>query len=230
MTEFTQIEKNIHQIKRQIAHYAGQYSGAAQNIQLLAVSKTKSIKSIKQAYTAGQRHFAETYLQEALLKIEQLHELDIHWHFIGHIQSNKTRDLANHFQWVHTVDRFKIAQRLSSHRDESLPALNICLQVNPANEASKSGVQLEQLQELAEAVQPLPNIRLRGLMCIPEKTQILEMQRAIFKPVTQAFNQLNARGFNLDTLSMGMSNDMQAAIAEGANMLRIGTAIFGARD
>ena len=230
MSQVINIAKNISQIQQKISRYAEKYPSADKAVQLLAVSKTKPVELIKQAYEAGQTDFGENYLQEALQKISQLRALDITWHFIGSIQSNKTRDLANYFQWVHSVERLKIARRLSEQRAPELPPLNICLQVNSGNEMSKSGVRLDDLPQIAQQIAQLPNIKLRGLMAIPEKAETFEQQRAIFKPLRQAFEHLNANGLALDTLSMGMSNDMEAAIAEGATMVRIGTAIFGARD
>ena len=230
MSQLINISENIQQIQKNIDACVNKYSDSAQHVQLLAVSKTKPIESIQQAYACGQKDFGENYLQEALQKISQLQSLNINWHFIGSIQSNKTQELANHFHWVHSVDRLKIARRLSQQRDPKLPPLNICLQVNSANETTKSGVNLDELPELTKAVSQLPNLTLRGLMAIPEKTNSIEQQRAIFRPIRIAFEQLNERGFKLDTLSMGMSNDMEAAIAEGATIVRIGTGVFGKRD
>ena len=230
MSQVINIAKNINQIQQKITDYTQKYPNTGKAVQLLAVSKTKSAELIKQAYQTGQIDFGENYLQEALQKISQLNSLHITWHFIGSIQSNKTQDLANYFQWVHSVDRFKIARRLSEQRNPDLPPLNICLQINPGNEMSKSGMRLDELPEIAQQIIQLPNIKLRGLMAIPEKAETFEQQRAIFKPLRQAFEQLNSNGLELDTLSMGMSNDMEAAIAEGSTMVRIGTDIFGARD
>jgi PLP dependent protein len=231
MSQVINIAENIQQIQQKIANYCDKYTGPDTHVQLLAVSKTKPAELIEQAYQAGQRDFGENYLQEALLKISQLNSLrNINWHFIGSIQSNKTKDLAAHFQWVHSVDRLKIARRLSEQRDPDLPPLNICLQINSNNETSKSGISLGELPQLAVEISQLPNLKLRGLMAIPEKAESLEQQRAIFNPLHKAFEQLNANGLKLDTLSMGMSNDMEAAIAEGATIVRIGTAIFGRRE
>ena len=197
---------------------------------MLAVSKTKPAEDIRSAYNAGQRCFGENYLQEALQKILSLHDLAIEWHFIGAIQSNKTRELAENFAWVHSVDRLKIARRLSQQRPESMSPLNICLQVNISEETSKSGLLLPELGALVAEVVQLPNITLRGLMAIPEKADTLSAQRATFAKIQQAFNTLQKMHAELDTLSMGMSNDMEAAIAQGSTILRIGTAIFGARN
>lgn len=229
MSQVINIAKNICQIKEKIDVCTKKYPGANKAVQLLAVSKTKSIELIKQAYEAGQTEFGENYLQEALVKISQLANTNINWHYIGSIQSNKTRDLANYFQWVDSVDRLKIARRLSEQRNPALAPLNICIQVNVDNEASKSGVSLDELPQLAQQVACLPHLKLRGLMAIPVQASTLQQQRAIFKPLHDAFLQLNASGLELDTLSMGMSNDMEAAIAEGATIVRIGTAIFGER-
>ena len=230
MPNSVNISKNIGQIQQKIADYATKYGRSANDIHLLAVSKTKPASDIKQAYQAGIHDFGESYLQEALEKITELAELDICWHFIGSIQSNKTRDIAQHFNWVHSVDRLKIAQRLSEQRSTELPDLNICLQINLSDEASKSGIKLSQLNQLATQIKTLPHIKLRGLMAIPAKKDTLKEQRDLFHQMQQLLNSLNQQGHQLDTLSMGMSNDLEAAIAEGATMIRIGTAIFGARD
>lgn len=194
---------------------------------LLAVSKTKPAAAIRQAFAAGARDFAENYLQEALEKQAELTDLPLIWHFIGPIQSNKTKPIAEHFSWVHSVDRLKIAERLSAQRPAHLPALNICLQVNISGEASKSGCSPDELPALAQAVTQLPNIRLRGLMTIPEPTEDPLEQRAAFARLRELQSSLN---LGLDTLSMGMSDDLEAAVAEGATWVRIGTALFGARD
>ena len=229
MPQSTNIEDNIRQLQKDIAHYSHQYSRTPASTLLLAVSKTQPAESIQQAFHAGQKDFGENYLQEALTKISQLQTLDINWHFIGSIQSNKTRELANHFQWIHSVDRLKIARRLSEQRDPKLAPLNICLQINAASETSKSGISLDELPDMAQDIAQLPNLKLRGLMSIPIKADSLEQQREIFKPIADAMKQLNQRDFDMDTLSMGMSNDMEAAIAEGATIVRIGSAIFGTR-
>ena len=202
-------------------------------VQLLAVSKTFGADAVLEAIAAGQLAFGENYLQEALDKIEAVAAAapgaGVEWHFIGPIQSNKTRPLAGHFDWVHTVDRLKIAQRLSEQRPEGLPPLNVCLQVNISGEASKSGVAPEELSDLARQVALLPNLRLRGLMAIPEPETDVSKQRAAFAQLRALLEQCNAEGLQLDTLSMGMSADLAAAIAEGATIVRIGSAIFGAR-
>ena len=230
MPEKPNIELNIQQIRQKIAHYCDKYRRSAEDIQLLAVSKTKSADLITQAYKLGQVAFGESYLQEALEKMTALQQLDIQWHFIGHIQSNKSRDIASQFDWVHSVDRYKIAQRLNDQRPPEQPALNICLQVNINRERAKSGVSIEQLEPLVYQVNQLERLNLRGLMAIPVKTDSLDQQRQNFKKIRQALEHLQQKYPKLDTLSMGMSNDMEAAIAEGSTMLRIGTAIFGRRE
>lgn len=198
-------------------------------VQLLAVSKTFPADAIREAVAAGQTAFGENYLQEAEAKIAALADAGLEWHFIGPIQSNKTRPLATHFDWVHTVERLKIAQRLSEQRPSDLSPLNVCLQVNISGEASKSGVSPAELPELARQVAALPHIRLRGLMAIPEPETDASKQRAAFAQVRALFDQLKGDGYALDTLSMGMSGDLAAAIAEGATIVRIGSAIFGDR-
>jgi pyridoxal phosphate enzyme (YggS family) len=206
-------------------------SGQSQgSVRLLAVSKTRPADDVMALYIAGQRDFGENYLQEALQKQSLLAHLDIAWHFIGPIQSNKTRDIARYFNWVHSVDRLKIAQRLDQQRPEGLPPLNICLQVNVDNEASKSGFKLAELTGVIQSIIGLKNLRLRGLMAIPKADKTMVEQRSSFKKVAQAKDELNAQfDLRLDTLSMGMSGDLEPAIAEGATIVRIGTAIFGAR-
>ena len=200
-------------------------------IALLAVSKTISADVLREAYAAGQRAFGENYLQEALDKMAALADSapGIEWHFIGPIQSNKTRPIAENFAWVHSVDRLKIAQRLSEQRPAHLPPLNICIQVNVSGEASKSGCAPQDLAALAHAAAVLPGLRLRGLMAIPEPASSEAEQRRPLRQLRELAEQLRAEGLALDTLSMGMSADLAAAIAEGATMVRIGTAIFGER-
>ena len=197
------------------------------SIHLLAVSKTKPAAALREAYAAGVRDFGENYLQEARAKQLELADLPLSWHFIGPIQSNKTRDIAEHFAWVHSVDRLKIAQRLSEQRPAELPPLNICIQVNVSGEASKSGCTPADLPALANAISALPRLKLRGLMAIPEPTEDRAEQDAAFATVRQLQENLN---LGLDTLSMGMSHDLESAIAQGATWVRIGTALFGARD
>ena len=198
-------------------------------VQLLAVSKAQSAANVREAYAAGQQDFGENYLQEAISKQALLEDCNITWHFIGPIQSNKTQLIAQHFQWVHSVDRLKVAERLASARPASLPPLNICIQMNSSDEASKSGVEADALFVLAAAISQLPNLKLRGLMAIPAPTKDLAKQRAQFKIVKDAFMSLQQQGFKLDTLSIGMSDDYVAAIQEGATIVRIGSAIFGLR-
>jgi pyridoxal phosphate enzyme (YggS family) len=196
-------------------------------IGLLAVSKTKPAEALREAYAAGLRDFGENSLQEALGKQAELSDLPLCWHFIGPIQSNKTRAIAENFAWVHSVDRLKIAQRLSEQRPAELPPLNICIQVNVSGEASKSGCAPQDLPALANAINALPNLKLRGLMAIPEPTEDRAAQSAAFATVRNLLDSLN---LPLDTLSMGMSHDLEAAIEQGATWVRIGTALFGARD
>jgi pyridoxal phosphate enzyme (YggS family) len=227
MTDITsrllQVQKRIEQTARACGRERG-------SVQLLAVSKTRPADDIREAHAAGQQAFGENYLQDALPKIAELADLGLEWHFIGAIQSNKTRDIAQHFDWVHTVERDKIARRLNDQRPEGASPLNICLQVNISREESKAGVGPDEVLSLARAVSELPNLRLRGLMAIPAATDDVEVQRAAFRALRECQQQLVAEGFELDTLSMGMSDDLEAAIAEGSTMVRIGTAIFGPRN
>lgn len=228
------IAENLEQVRQAIADAARAAGRDPSGVQLLAVSKTFGADAVISAADAGQQAFGENYLQEAIDKIAQVKalrpELALAWHFIGPIQSNKTRPVAEHFDWVHAVDREKIARRLSEQRPAHLPPLNICLQVNVSGEASKSGVAPEELPALAQAVATLPNLRLRGLMAIPEPADDYESQRKPFALLRALQAQLAAQRMPTDTLSMGMSADMAAAIAEGATIVRIGTAIFGKRD
>ncbi len=221
------IAENIAKVGVRIREAAQASQRDCAAVGLLAVSKTKPAAAIREAFAAGVQDFGENYLQEALEKQADLSDLALTWHFIGPIQSNKTKPIAEHFAWVHSVDRLKIAQRLSDQRPAHLPALNICLQVNVSGEASKSGCNPDELPELAQAVTQLPNLRLRGLMTIPEPTDDPSEQRAAFARLRELQQSLN---LGRDTLSMGMSHDLEAAIAEGATWVRIGTALFGARD
>lgn len=198
-------------------------------MRLLAVSKTWPAERVREAAAAGQQAFGENYVQEGVVKVEALAGLGLEWHFIGPLQSNKTRLVANSFAWVHSIDRLKIAERLSEQRDVHLPPLEVCIQVNVSGEESKSGVAPDDLPDLARAVAALPRLRLRGLMAIPEPTSDVALLRARFACLRQLRDQLNAGGLQLDTLSMGMSDDLEAAIAEGATMVRVGKAIFGSR-
>ena len=225
----TTISNALQAVRERIARAAVQSGRTPASISLLAVSKTFGPDLVRAALNEGQRAFGESYLQEAVPKITALADLPIEWHFIGPLQSNKTKSIAQTFAWVHGVDRAKIAQRLAEQRGPHLPPLNICLQVNVSGEASKSGVAPPQLTALAREVASLPHIKLRGLMVIPAPTEDVEAQRTAFRQVRVLFEQLNAQGFALDTLSMGMSHDLEAAIQEGATIVRIGSAIFGER-
>ncbi|WP_421551498.1 YggS family pyridoxal phosphate-dependent enzyme [Pseudomonas yamanorum] len=221
------IADNISLVSERIRAAAQASQRDADSVHLLAVSKTKPAQAIREAYAAGMREFGENYLQEALGKQAELTDLPLSWHFIGPIQSNKTRAIAENFAWVHSVDRLKIAQRLSEQRPADLPPLNICIQVNVSGEASKSGCTPADLPALAEAISALPRLKLRGLMAIPEPTDDRAEQDAAFSTVRDLQASLN---LGLDTLSMGMSHDLESAIAQGATWVRIGTALFGARD
>jgi hypothetical protein len=228
------IRQNLQAVRQRIHEAADSAQRDEHGILLLAVSKTFDADAVIDAAGAGQRAFGENYLQEALDKIATIRaarpDLPLEWHFIGPIQSNKTRPIAEHFDWVHSVDREKIAQRLSEQRPAALPPLNICLQVNISGEASKSGVMPGDVIAVARTIAALPRIRLRGLMAIPEPEPDEAQQRVPFRQLRALFDQLRAEGLPLDTLSMGMSADMPAAIAEGATIVRIGSAIFGTRD
>ncbi len=221
------IATNIAKVGTRIREAAQAAGRDPDEVLLLAVSKTQPAEAIREASEAGLRDFGENYLQEALEKQAKLADLSLVWHFIGPIQSNKTKLIAEHFDWVHSVDRLKIAQRLSDQRPGHLAPLNLCLQVNVSGEASKSGCEPQAVRELAQAIAALPRLRLRGLMAIPEPTDDPAEQRAAFARLRQLQNELD---LELDTLSMGMSQDLEAAIAEGATWVRIGTALFGARD
>ncbi len=225
----TTIAERLHAVCARIeaAESAAERPPAA--VRLLAVSKTWPAEAVREAALAGQRAFGENYVQEGVDKVEALRELGLEWHFIGPLQSNKTRAVANAFDWVHSIDRLKIAERLSAQRDVHLPPLDVCIQVNVSGEASKSGVAPDAVAALAQAVAALPRLRLRGLMCIPEPTEDLALLHARFALLRSLRDELNARGLGLDTLSMGMSHDIEAAIAEGATIVRVGTAIFGER-
>src|SRR3954470_4908936 len=199
------------------------------SVTLLAVSKGQSGAAIDSAASAGVEHFGENFLQESLPKIAALSGRELTWHFIGRLQANKTRPVAEHFAWVHGVDRLKLAERLAAQRPSGFPPLNVCLQMRVGGEASKGGVDATELPALARAVQALPNLRLRGLMCMPPAETDEQRQRAWFREARQLFDSLNEAGLGLDTLSMGTSADFPAAIAEGATIVRVGTAIFGPR-
>jgi pyridoxal phosphate enzyme (YggS family) len=224
------IPENISTVRQQIRCAAARYARAETSVTLLAVSKTQSAERVRQAYEAEQRHFGENYVQEGLEKIQALQLDGLVWHFIGPIQSNKTRDIATHFDWVHSVDRAKIAQRLNDHRSSEREPLNVCVQVNISEEVSKSGVALQDAETLCEQLTQLPNIRLRGLMAIPAPRTDFQQQRSAYRPLRELFERLSGRFEHFDTLSMGMSNDIEAAIAEGSTMVRVGSAIFGIRE
>jgi len=223
------ISEGLQAITARISAAAAAAGRALEDIQLVAVSKTFPPECIRAAFACGQRAFGESYVQEALEKINDLNDLPLEWHFIGPIQSNKTRAIAETFQWVHSVDRLRVAQRLSDARPALLPPLQVCLQVNISGEASKSGVASAEVALLAEQVSHLSNVRLRGLMTVPRPTDDQEAQRAAFRSMRELLGSLRARGIALDTLSMGMSDDLEAAIQEGATIIRVGRAIFGER-
>ena len=225
----TTIASNLQAMRDAITAATVKAGRDSSEVKLLAVSKTFAPEALREAYRAGQRCFAESYVQEALDKIAALKDLTLEWHYIGPIQSNKTRAIAENFSWVHSVDRLKIAERLSEQRPAHLPSLQLCLQVNISKESSKSGAALEEAGALANAIAKLPNLKLRGLMAVPEPTDDVVAQRLPFAQLLKLRDQLNQQGLQLDTLSMGMSHDFAAAIAEGATIVRIGTAIFGER-
>ncbi len=226
------IAQHLEEVRQCIAQAAHDASRDPASVTLLAVSKTFPADDVRAAFDAGQRAFGENYVQEGIAKIAALADLrgDIEWHFIGPLQSNKTKLVAEQFDWVHSIDRLKIAERLSAQRPEGTPALNVCIQVNVSGEESKSGGEPNEAAALAHAVAPLPGLRLRGLMAIPEPAATLDAQRLPHKRLRELMDALRADGLTLDTLSMGMSADLEAAVLEGATMVRIGTAIFGKRD
>jgi pyridoxal phosphate enzyme (YggS family) len=227
------IGSNLQEVKRRIDQATLAAGRSAQSVTLLAVSKTFGADAVREAFAAGQRQFGENYVQEGLAKITALADLrtQIEWHLIGPLQSNKTRPVAEAFDWVHSVDRLKIAERLAEQRPATLPALQLCLQVNVSGEASKSGIAPAEVPTLARAVAALPRerVRLRGLMAIPEPAGDLASQRAPHRRLRELLQALNDDGLALDTLSMGMSADLEAAVAEGATLVRVGTAVFGRR-
>lgn len=225
----TTIPGNLQHVRARIATACQRAGRGVEEVTLLAVSKTFGADAVRAAAAAGQRAFGENYIQEGVEKIAALRDLGLMWHCIGPIQSNKTRLVAEHFDWVHTVDRLKIAERLSAQRPADLPPLNVCIQVNIDGGANKSGVALGEALALARAVAALPQLKLRGLMSIPEIAPDFEAARAVHASARALFDQLNADGLGLDTLSMGMSDDLEAAIAAGSTMVRVGTAIFGSR-
>lgn len=221
--------ERLHAVQARIADAAAEAGREPAAVRLLAVSKTFGDAAVRALADAGQREFGENYVQEALEKQAALRDLPLEWHFIGPIQSNKTRVVAENFSWVHSIDRLKIAERLSAQRPPGLPPLQVCIEINVSGEASKGGVVPAELPALAGAVAQLPGLRLRGLMAMPAPVQEVAAQRAAFRLVREQFDALRARGHTLDTLSMGMSGDLEAAILEGATIVRIGTALFGER-
>jgi pyridoxal phosphate enzyme (YggS family) len=220
---------NLQAVLRRIEEAARGAGRDPGEVRLLAVSKTHPAEAIREAYRAGQRAFGESQQQEAVAKIAELAGLTLEWHFIGPIQSNKTRPIAEHFDWVHSLDREKVARRLAGQRPAGLAPLMVCIQVNVSGEASKSGVRPEEALDLARIVAGLPNLRLRGLMAIPAPTPDPARQRSQFRALRVLYDRLRAHGLALDTLSIGMSDDFEAAIAEGSTLVRVGSAIFGAR-
>ena len=225
------ISQNLATISQQIQQYCHQANRPEQSVKLLAVSKTKPISAIAEAIEAGQRAFGENYVQEGIEKIQHFANNDtLEWHFIGLLQSNKTRVVAEHFDWVQTIDRLKIAQRLNEQRPEHLPELNVLIQINISDEASKSGISAKEMLELATQISQLSRLKLRGLMAIPKPESEPEQQKIALAQMNELFLQLQSKFEGIDTLSLGMSDYMQSAIECGSTMVRIGTAIFGARS
>jgi hypothetical protein len=224
------VTENFGKIQELLAKAAVRAGRPAESVSLLAVSKRKPVDAVLEARAAGQCNFGENFVQEGVAKIQAIADGDLIWHFIGHLQANKTRPVAEHFHWVHTVDRLKIAQRLSRHRPYYSDDLNVCIQVNVDRADEKSGVMAEDLHELAHTIATLPKLRLRGLMCIPTAYEKFEEQREPFAKLRMHFEALAESGLSLDTLSMGMTADYEAAILEGATIVRIGTALFGKRE
>lgn len=221
---------NFKNTKEKISLFEQRYHRATGDVCLIAVSKTRSVEEIRALVDLGQIHFGENYVQESVDKITQITDVPLIWHFIGPIQKNKTRLIAQHFNWVHSIDREVIATRLSDQRPDTLPNLNVCIQINIDNEDSKSGVPPDKALALASAIEQLPKLTLRGLMAIPSATSDVHQQTSTFKKMSLLLEKLKQRHNDIDTLSMGMSNDFEAAIANGATMVRIGTALFGPRD
>jgi len=224
------ITKALIQVQKRITEAVTSAHRNASTVHLLAVSKTKPESAIREAYAAGQTSFGENYLQDAIPKIKALQDLKIEWHYIGQIQSNKTKEIAENFDWVHGISSIKHAQHLNKHRSTEQSTLQCCIQVNLSAESSKSGIQANKLTELVSSIESLPQLKLRGLMTMPNPNTPESEQKAIFHSLAQLLQQLNASDHELDTLSMGMSNDLEIAISEGATMVRIGTDIFGKRD
>ena len=229
-TTLNPVQARIHAVRERIEKACASAGRSADSVTLVAVSKTFSAQIMAAAADAGQRHFGENYVQEAAPKIAVLGERGLVWHFIGPIQSNKTRPIAEHFRWVHSVARAEIAVRLNAARPENLPALDVCIQVNISGEATKSGVTPGEERGLARVIAALPRLRLRGLMAVPEPTPDIELQRRRYALLRKLKDDLADDGHALDTLSMGMSDDLESAIAEGATIVRVGTAIFGHRE
>lgn len=220
---------NVRAVRERIRQAALAAGRSVDSVTLLAVSKAQPVELIRAAAHEGLGHFGESYVQEALPKIETLRGLELTWHFIGQLQGNKTREVAEHFDWVHAVDRLRIARRLSDQRPTTAPSLNVCLQVNVAGERTKGGVTPEELPQLARQVAALPRLTLRGLMCIPPPEDDVERQHHWFAETARLLRTISIPDTALDTLSMGMSDDLEAAVAEGATIVRVGTALFGAR-
>lgn len=239
--QILQIQTNLKSVQDTLHTLEEKYKRPRNSVHLLAVSKTKPSEDILAAAQGGQTHFGENYLQEALNKIEEIKittekletskilNSNLHWHFIGPTQKNKTRLIAENFEWLHSLDRLVIAQRMNEQRPDSLPPLQVCIQVNVDNEPSKAGVEINAVQGLAKALSKLKKIKLRGLMAIPQANNDTQQQRNSFAKLRQQLEYLNAAGFDLDTLSMGMSGDLEAAVAEGSTIVRVGTALFGKR-
>ena len=223
------VEAALIAVRTRIGELERRYRREPGSVALLAVSKTKPAEAVRAAVAAGQHAFGENHLQDAMTKIEALAGAGVSWHFIGAVQSNKTRPIAAHFDWVHGIEREKIAVRLSSQRAAERGPLDVCIEVDVSGEATKSGVPPHEVEPLARVVRELPRLRLRGLMAIPRPEAHLESQRVPFRLLREILDDLNAKGFGLDTLSMGMTGDLEAAVAEGATIVRIGTAVFGPR-
>ncbi len=224
------IQSRLESVRSSIAQATSEYKMPEDSVQLLAVSKTRTTEEIMAAYNCGQSRFGESYLQEAVAKVDQLRDTDIEWHFIGRVQSNKTRPIAEKFDWVHSIDKLKHAKRLNDQRPDSMAPLKICLQINIDNEESKGGVQPEDAAELIQQIRQLPRLQLSGLMTLPSPAHDMDDQRKPFAKLRELRDRLATSDLPLETLSMGMSDDMRAAIAEGATIVRVGTAIFGPRN
>ncbi len=233
MRAANRVADSLAAVRKRIAEAERRFDRLPGSVALVAVAKTKPASLIREAWEAGQRQFGENFVQEAVAKLDELSRLSgpggIEWHFVGALQANKSRTVAERFDWVHTVDRVRIARRLSDQRPAWLPPLSVCLQVNASGEASKSGVDVPQVAELASAVSELPRLRLRGLMTIPRPCTGFDEQRAALRPLAEVYERLRAEGHPLDTLSMGMTDDLEAAVAEGSTLVRVGTAVFGPR-